>query len=87
MVQTPSPTSDAYSADAFEAIYTANAPLIYNFMFWRTRDVMLAEDLTSHVFEKAWRMRTSFRGGSVQAWLYKIAGNTLIDHWRKKKEL
>jgi RNA polymerase sigma-70 factor (ECF subfamily) len=56
-------------------------------MFWRTKDQMLAEDLTSNVFEKAWRTRQSFTGGSAKAWLYKIARTTLIDYWRKKKDV
>jgi RNA polymerase sigma-70 factor, ECF subfamily len=73
--------------DEFEAMYESNAPLIYRFMFWRTKDKMLAEDLTSSVFEKAWRSRDSFKGGSAKAWLHKIARNTLIDHWRKRQEL
>jgi RNA polymerase sigma-70 factor (ECF subfamily) len=75
------------SADEFEVMYKSNAPLIYRFMFWRTRDAMLAEDLTSNVFEKAWRTRRSFTGGSAKAWLYRIARTTLIDYWRKKKEI
>ena len=75
------------SADRFEDMYKSNAPLIYRFMFWRTKDQMLAEDLTSNVFEKAWRTRRSFTGGSAKAWLYRIARTTLIDYWRKKKEV
>lgn len=75
------------TTDDFESLYKANEPLIYRFMFWRTRDSMLAQDLTSHVFEKAWRTRTHFTGGSAKAWLYKIAHTTLIDYWRKKKEV
>jgi RNA polymerase sigma-70 factor (ECF subfamily) len=75
------------SSESFEDIYKSNAPLIYRFMFWRTKDQMLAEDLTSNVFEKAWRTRKSFTGGSAKAWLYKIARTTLIDYWRKKKEV
>jgi len=75
------------SSDDFEAIYQSNAPLIYRFMFWRTRDAMLAEDLTSNVFEKAWRTRKNFIGGSAKAWLYKIAHTTLVDYWRQKKEI
>ena len=75
------------SEEDFGTMYEANAPLIHRFMFWRTKDQMLADDLTSTVFEKAWRSRSSFKGGSVKAWLYKIAHNTLIDHWRKRKEL
>jgi RNA polymerase sigma-70 factor (ECF subfamily) len=71
----------------FDGLYEANQPLIYRFMFWRTKDEMLAQDLTSHVFEKAWRTRTSFTSGSDKAWLFKIARTTLIDYWRKKKDL
>jgi RNA polymerase sigma-70 factor (ECF subfamily) len=82
------PTSEMIeSSDQFEDIYKSNKPLIYRFMFWRTKDQMLAEDLTSSVFEKAWRTHKSFTGGSAKAWLYRIAHTTLIDYWRKNKEI
>jgi len=71
----------------FERMYKANQPLIYRFMFWRTKDEALSQDLTSNVFEKAWRTRKGFTGGSSKAWLYQIARTTLVDHWRKKKEV
>jgi RNA polymerase sigma-70 factor (ECF subfamily) len=70
----------------FESMYETNQPHVYRFMFWRTKDVMLAEDLTSRVFEKAWRTRRSFTGGSAKAWLFRIARTTLIDYWRKAKD-
>lgn len=75
------------STDNFETAYESHAQSIYKFLFWRTRDVQLSEDLTSSTFEKAWVSRSSFHGGSVRAWLYRIARNLLIDHWRKHKEL
>jgi RNA polymerase sigma-70 factor, ECF subfamily len=75
------------SSDDFTAAYESHAKPIYRFLYWRTGDADLSEDLTSSVFEKAWRSRRSFRGGSVQAWLYRIARNLLTDHWRKKKDL
>ena len=82
------PTSEMIdTADQFEVLYKSNKPLIYRFMFWRTKDEMLAEDLTSNVFEKAWRTRNNFVGGSAKAWLYKIARTTLIDYWRRKKDV
>ena len=82
----PNKSMDDASED-FEGMYETNKPLIYRFMFWRTKDEMLAEDLTSHVFEKAWRTRKSFTGGSTKAWLYRIARTTLIDYWRKTKDV
>lgn len=75
------------TSDKFEAAYKSYAQSIYRFLFWRTKDIQLSQDLTSSTFEKAWVARKSFHGGSVQAWLYRIARNVLTDHWRKKKEL
>jgi RNA polymerase sigma-70 factor (ECF subfamily) len=73
--------------DNFGDLYETHLPSIRRFMFWRTRDEMLADDLTSSVFEKAWRTRENFTGGSSGAWLHKIARTTLIDYWRKHKEI
>ena len=75
------------SSEEFEAMYQDSAPRIYRFMFWRTKDHALAEDLTSSVFEKAWQSRANFKGGTLNGWLYRIANNTLIDYWRKKKTI
>ena len=75
------------SPDDFTAAYESHAKPIYRFLYWRTRDADLSEDLTSSVFEKAWRSRRSFKGGSVQAWLYRIARNLLTDHWRRKQDV
>ena len=75
------------TADEFGATYETHATPIYKFFYWRTRDAALAEDLTSSVFEKAWRSRANFHGGSRRAWLQRIARNLLIDHWRKHKDI
>lgn len=75
------------SSDNFEAAYEAHSKTIYKFLFWRTKDIQLSEDLTSSTFERAWTSRKSFHGGSEQAWLFRIARNVLIDYWRKKKEV
>jgi RNA polymerase sigma-70 factor (ECF subfamily) len=75
------------SSEDFAAAYESHSKRIYQFLYWRTQDSALSEDLTSSVFEKAWRSRRSFHGGSVQAWLYRIARNSLTDHWRSKKAI
>jgi RNA polymerase sigma-70 factor, ECF subfamily len=72
------------SEDDFAEAYQSYQQPIYRFLFWRTRDEATSDDLTSSVFEKAWRARASFHGGSVQAWLYRIARNVLTDHWRRR---
>jgi len=75
------------TSDDFESAYEAYAQGIYRFLLWRTQDSDLSEDLTSSVFEKAWQKRTTFHGGSLKSWLFRIAHNTLIDHWRKVQPL
>lgn len=75
------------TTESFEAAYQAHAGSIYRFLFWRTNDVQLSEDLTSTTFQKAWTARKSFKKGSVRSWLYRIARNVLIDYWRKNKEI
>ncbi len=75
------------SKEGFQEAYQKYGQAIYRFLYWQTKDTTLAQDLTSATFERAWGSRKSFKGGSAQAWLYRIARNLLTDHWRKKKDL
>lgn len=46
----------------------------------------LSEDLTQQSFIKAWQNISQLRdGGSLNAWLYRIAANVSNSHWRKNK--
>jgi RNA polymerase sigma-70 factor (ECF subfamily) len=88
MVKKPFHTSARVdSSKDFEEAYVNYARRIYGYLFHRTRDVHLSEDLTSTVFEKAWRARKTFHGGSIKAWLYTITRHVLADHWRSKKAI
>ncbi len=69
----------------FEKIYAKFSDRIYRFLYWHTRDPHLAEDLTSDVFERALKHWDQAEEKTVQAWLYRIAGNLVTDNWRKKK--
>lgn len=60
---------------------------IYSYFWYRTgmrRE--LAEDLTSDVFLKAWQKFETFdQSRSFQAWVYRIAHNHLVDHYRLRR--
>lgn len=73
--------------EAFGGIYDSYAERIYRFFFSRTGVRELSEDLTSETFRKALEHLANFKEGkgSFTAWLYRIARNTLIDHWRTAK--
>lgn len=68
--------------DTFEAVYRAWAPKVYAYCYRRLRSVENAEDATSQVFQQAFRGREGFHGGSVPAWLFRIAERVIVDHYR-----
>jgi RNA polymerase sigma-70 factor (ECF subfamily) len=69
----------------WDALYAAQMPRIYNFFRYRVGDGPEAEDLTSVTFEKAWRARHRYRRdlGAFTTWLFAIARNVAIDHYRR----
>jgi RNA polymerase sigma-70 factor, ECF subfamily len=71
----------------WEVEYREYLPRVYNFFRYRLGDRTLAEDLTAVTFEKAWRGRSQFRRdlSAFSTWLFTIARNVAIDHFRKKE--
>lgn len=76
-----------YDTGALGVIYDRYAPRIYSYVLYQVGDERLAEDLAARVFtkmldaiqsSKAWR--TSF-----SSWLYRIAHNVVVDHYRRTK--
>ncbi|MDD2907758.1 MAG: RNA polymerase sigma factor [Candidatus Gracilibacteria bacterium] len=75
--------------DYFGEIYDRYIDKIYNFVYLKTTNKEVAEDIVSDVFMSALNNINSFRveeGSSVKAWLYKIAYNKVIDFYRTNKE-
>ncbi len=66
----------------FAEVYDAYVEKIYAFVYYRVQHREIAEDLTSTTFLKALDKYASFDGGNVRAWLYRIARNTITDHYR-----
>ncbi len=73
--------------EAFGQLYDAYMERIYRFVYFRVEDEQTAEDITSQVFLKAWSNldRFSFNRTPYLAWLYTIAHNAVIDHYRTRK--
>lgn len=69
------------------ALYERYREQILRYLLRRCGDPELAEDLTQRTFLKAHQRAASYedRGLPVSAWLYRIAGNLLIDHARRAK--
>lgn len=69
----------------FEKIYLKFLPGIYRFFYLKLFDKQLSEDLASEVFIRVYKnlRKTNLNNKTFQAWIYKIASNLLIDHYRK----
>lgn len=75
----------ADSRKKFSKIYDQYINKIYRFIFLKVSSQEIAEDLTSETFLRGWE---SFKSGNnienPQAFLYRIARNLVIDHYREK---
>lgn len=71
---------------AFGELYERFIDKIFRFIFFRVGRKEVAEDLTQTVFLKALENIKSFRKESqFSSWLFAIARNSVIDHYRGKK--
>lgn len=70
--------------EAFGLLYDHYHGAVYRFLYYRTRSVTLAEDLTSETFFRALRRMSDFRwqGKDFGAWLMTIARNLTTDHFK-----
>ncbi len=73
---------------AFGELYDRYVTRIYRFILIKISHKQDAEDLTSKVFTKAWESMGRFeaRGFPFSSWLYRIASNAIIDHYRTSKQ-
>lgn len=74
---------------AFTILYDENIDVIYRFVEIRVGDPQTAEDLTSKIFMKSWEKLSTFqdRGVPFRAWVFRIARNAIIDHYRTRKDV
>lgn len=74
-------------AEAFGGLYDRFQPEIVRYLTHRTRDMDAAEDLAQQVFLKAWQAipRYEDRGVPFKAWLYRMAHNQMVDHFRSRR--
>lgn len=69
----------------FKSIFDEYYHPIKNFLYYKLGDVALAEDITQEVFMKAWEKKDQIVVETVKSYLYKIAGNLAINHFKSAK--
>ena len=70
----------------FDTAIAGFAVKLRAFIRRRVRDDATADDLTQETLLKVYRSRETLRDGQrLEAWLYRIARTTLIDHYRRTR--
>lgn len=75
--------------DAFGQLYSNYVERIYNYIYFRTGNTQVAEDLTSKVFFKALSNIGKYHhmGLPFSAWLYRIAHNIVANFYRDASKI
>lgn len=69
--------------DAFRAVFDSYQESIFRFLYLKTKDVQLAEDLLQEVFYKLWTNRYRLDAEqSLKSYLYTIAEHLFLNHCR-----
>ncbi len=74
---------------SFSELYEKYVDDIYRFVFRKTWDTNTSEDLTSEIWIKICSSIQKYQeqsGATFKSWIYRIAHNSVIDHYRKQKE-
>jgi RNA polymerase sigma-70 factor (ECF subfamily) len=76
----------AVDTAAFAELYRIYLPRVHAYAYRRTGSTAAAEDICAATFERALRSIGSFRWGpgGLAPWLFRIASNQVIAHYRRE---
>ena len=75
--------------EAFGRLYEIYFTPVFRYIYFRTKDKLIAENISQEVFLKSFENISRFeeRGRPFLAYLFTIARNKVIDHWKKPKDV
>src|SRR5579864_6822643 len=72
---------------AFDEVVSRYKNKVFSYISRMVSNAQDAEDLTQEVFIKMYASLGSFRNqSSLSTWIFRIAGNLCIDHYRRGKK-
>ena len=75
----------AGDARAFEALYARHKGALFRFVLRSVRERPQAEELYQEIWMRAIESRGRYEArAKFSTWLYTIAHNRIVDHWRKR---
>jgi len=72
-------------AECFSQVVDMYASRFYGYFYRLTGNREVSDDLLSELFVKLVEKISSFKGGSFESWLFKIASNIFHDYLRDKQ--
>ena len=83
---------DTWQPERFEELYERFFTPVFRYVLLRVKNRAEAEDLAQTVFMKAYQANPPGKAGKTGPelslnYFFTVARNTVIDHWRKKKEV
>ena len=75
------------NSKAFGEIYDIYFSQIHRYVYYKVSEEHV-DDLVANIFIKTWAKIKKYRKGACpfSSWLFRIASNTVIDHYRTNKE-
>lgn len=71
---------------AFENLFTKYQPLLFKYIYYKSNNFDLSNDIVQEVFIKIWTLRNSINPNlSFYSYLVKIGNNLLLDHYKHLK--
>jgi RNA polymerase sigma factor (sigma-70 family) len=75
-------------AQAFDALYARHKGPVFRYLLRHCNDARLAEELFQDVWTNVIRARMSYvPTAKFTTWLYTLAHNRVVDHWRARGQL
>lgn len=76
------------NTNEFAQAYNSYAPIILKHIYFRVSNWEVAQDLTQEAFFKTWQYVTGKkRVRDYKKFLYMVANNLIIDHYRRKDKI
>lgn len=78
-----------WEKDLFVKLYDEYIKRIYNFVYYKVWDKVIAQDITSETFLKAYNNIFKFdisKQTKFSSWIFSIAHNLVIDHFRENSK-
>jgi RNA polymerase sigma-70 factor, ECF subfamily len=74
---------------AFTVLYERCVDRVYRHVYYRVSNHDETEDITQEAFVRAWKAIDRYKrtGAPFVSWIITIAGNIIIDHYRKQQKV